>query len=120
MTRRKRRNHSPGFKAQVAIAALKGDKTLAELAQQFDIHPNQIADWKAQLTERSAQVFGDTDLAWAGAIDLVIDPLHQPPPVTDALARVVLIAATGADEQGHIPAQAVGLELVQPHDCVVA
>jgi hypothetical protein len=42
MTRRKRRNHSPGFKAQVAIAALKGDKTLAELAQQFDIHPNQI------------------------------------------------------------------------------
>ena len=60
MTRRKRRNHSPVFKAQVAIAALKGDKTLAELAQQFDIHPNQITDWKTQLMERSAQVFGDT------------------------------------------------------------
>ena len=60
MTRRKRRNHSPGFKAQVAIAALKGDKTLAELAQQFDVHPNQIADWKSQLMERSAQVFGDS------------------------------------------------------------
>ncbi len=59
MTRRKRRNHSPVFKAQVAIAALKGDKTLAELAQQFDIHPNQITDWKTQLMERSAQVFGD-------------------------------------------------------------
>ena len=59
MTRRKRRNHSPTFKAQVAVAALKGDKTLAELAQQFDIHPNQIADWKGQLTERAAQVFGD-------------------------------------------------------------
>ena len=60
MTRRKRRNHSPVFKAQVAIAGLKGDKTLAELAQQLDIHPNQIADWKTQLMERSAQVFGDT------------------------------------------------------------
>jgi transposase len=59
MTRRKRRNHSPEFKAKVAIAALKGDKTLAELAQQFDVHPNQITDWKTQLLERSAVVFGD-------------------------------------------------------------
>lgn len=57
MVRRKRRNHSPGFKAQVALAALKGDKTLAELAQQHDIHPNQITDWKTQLLERAAQVF---------------------------------------------------------------
>ncbi len=57
MARRKRRNHSPGFKAQVAVAALKGDKTLAELAQQHDVHPNQIADWKTQLLERAAQVF---------------------------------------------------------------
>jgi transposase-like protein len=57
MTRRKRRNHSPAFKAQVALAAMKGDKTLAELAQQYDIHPNQITDWKAQLLERAAQVF---------------------------------------------------------------
>ena len=59
MSRRKRRNHSPAFKAQVAMAALKGDKTLAELAQHFDIHPNQITDWKGQLQERAAQVFGD-------------------------------------------------------------
>ena len=58
MARRKRRNHSPTFKAQVAVAALKGDKTLAELAQHFDVHPNQITDWKSQLMERSAQVFG--------------------------------------------------------------
>ena len=56
MTRRKRRNHSPEFKAKVAIAALKGDKTLAELAQQFDVHPNQI---KTQLLERSSVVFGE-------------------------------------------------------------
>jgi transposase-like protein len=65
MSRRKRRNHSATFKAQVAIAALKGDKTLAELAQQFDVHPNQITDWKSQLMERSSQVFGDTTTAAA-------------------------------------------------------
>lgn len=70
MTRRKRRNHSPTFKAQVAVAALKGDKTLAELAQQFDVHPNQIADWKGQLMERAAQVFGDGSTAAASEPDL--------------------------------------------------
>ncbi|RKE39411.1 transposase [Paraburkholderia sp. BL23I1N1] len=52
MTKRNRRTHSPAFKAKVALAALKGDKTLAELAQQFDVHPNQITDWKKQLQER--------------------------------------------------------------------
>ena len=59
MTRKTGRNHTPAFKAQVALAALKSDKTLAELAQQYDIHPNQITDWKRQLTERAVQVFGD-------------------------------------------------------------
>ena len=63
MARRKRRNHSPAFKAQVAVAALKGDQTLTELAQQFDIHPNQITDWKSQLIERAAQVFGEAGSA---------------------------------------------------------
>ncbi len=47
MTKRARRNHSPAFKAKVALAAIKGEKTLAELAQQFDVHANQIAQWKA-------------------------------------------------------------------------
>ena len=45
MTKRTRRNHSPAFKAKVAVAAVKGEKTLAELAQQFDVHPNQITTW---------------------------------------------------------------------------
>ena len=49
MSRRKRRNHSSAFKARVALAALKGEKTLAELAEQFDLHPNQIQDWKRRL-----------------------------------------------------------------------
>jgi hypothetical protein len=47
--KRSRRNHAPAFKAKVALAALKGDRTLAELAQQFDVHPNQITQWKTQL-----------------------------------------------------------------------
>jgi transposase len=59
MTRRPRRNHTSAFKAKVALAALKGDKTLAELSEQFDVHPNQITDWKARLQEGAADVFGE-------------------------------------------------------------
>jgi len=58
MTKRTRRNHSPAFKAKVALAAVKGEKTLAELAQQFDVHPNQITTWRAQLLAGAAGVFG--------------------------------------------------------------
>ncbi|WGY72248.1 IS3 family transposase [Burkholderia cepacia] len=58
MTKRTRRTHSAAFKAKVALAAVKGERTLAELAQQFDVHPNQITEWKRQLQERAANVFG--------------------------------------------------------------
>ena len=58
--RRKRRNHLPGFKAKVALAAIKGDKTLAELAGQFDVHQNQIQDWRKQLLDQADTVFGNT------------------------------------------------------------
>ena len=58
MTRRARRNHTPAFKAKVALAAIKGEKTLAELSQFFDVHANQITNWKAQLLDGAAGVFG--------------------------------------------------------------
>ena len=59
MTRRPRRNHSPAFKAKVALAAIKGEKTMVELAQEFDLHANQIKQWKDQLLEGAADVFDD-------------------------------------------------------------
>ena len=58
MARRARRTHGAAFKAKVALAAIKGEKTLAELAQQYDVHANQITAWKAQLLEGAAGVFG--------------------------------------------------------------
>jgi transposase len=58
MARRPRRNHKPQFKAKVALEALKGERTMAELAERFDVHPNQITQWKTQLLERSVDVFG--------------------------------------------------------------
>jgi transposase-like protein len=58
MQRRPRRNHTPAFKARVALAAIKGDRTLAQLAEQFDVHPNQITSWKTQLEGGAADVFG--------------------------------------------------------------
>lgn len=56
--RRKRRNHAPGFKAKVALAALSEEGTLVELAERFDVHPNQVKHWKSQLSEQAAEVFG--------------------------------------------------------------
>ena len=70
MTRRSRRNHTPAFKARVALAAVKGEMTLSDLAQQFDVHPNQIAQWKTQLMEGAAGVFDSRPGRCEPAVDL--------------------------------------------------
>lgn len=56
--KRTRRTHAAAFKAKVALAALKGDKTLAELSSEFEVHQNQITEWKQQLQNHAADVFG--------------------------------------------------------------
>ncbi|WP_224001182.1 IS3 family transposase [Aureimonas sp. SA4125] len=76
MTKRPRRNHSPTFKAKVALAAVRGEKTLAELAQQFDVHPNQITQWRSQLLEGAAGVFGSETTAIAAAPVIDVKTLH--------------------------------------------
>ena len=71
MTRRPRRNHSPAFKAKVALEAIKGEKTLVELAQRFDVHPNLITQWRSQLLEGASGVFGAVAMAEAApAVDV--------------------------------------------------
>jgi len=75
MTRRRRRNHLPAFKAKVALAAVKGEHTLAELAEQFDVHPNQIQDWKRHLVDGAENVFGG-DAIKAKHSEQEIEKLH--------------------------------------------
>jgi transposase len=72
MTSRTQRNHSPIFKAKVALAALQGDKPLSQLAEQYDLHANQIVDWKKQLQEQAATVFG----AQSNVVPVDLKPLH--------------------------------------------
>jgi transposase len=57
MSKRPRRNHAPAFKAKVALDALKGEQTLVEIAQRYQIHPNQITEWKKQLLEHAPDIF---------------------------------------------------------------
>jgi transposase len=59
MARGPRRTHSATIKAQVAVPALRGDKTIAEIAEKFEVYPNQVTAWKAQLLERSSEAFGE-------------------------------------------------------------
>ncbi len=58
MAKRPRRNHGATFKAKVALEAIKGEDTLMDLSKRFQVHPNQITEWKKQLLERAEDVFG--------------------------------------------------------------
>jgi transposase len=76
MARRVRRTHNPAFKAKVALAAIKGEKTLADLAQHYDVHANQITAWKAQLLEGAAGVFGAGSMGTETAPAVDVKLLH--------------------------------------------
>jgi len=76
MTRRSRRNHTPAFKAKVALAAIKGEMTLGQLAEHFDVHPNQITAWKALLQEGAADVFGPGGGSVSNAPAIDVKALH--------------------------------------------
>ena len=76
MSRRPRRNHTAAFKAKVALAAIEGDRTLAQLAEQFDVHPNQITSWKAQLEEGASDVFGAGGSNGSAAPAIDVKSLH--------------------------------------------
>jgi transposase-like protein len=70
MSRRPRRNHSAAFKAKVALEALKGERTIAEVAQRHDVHPNQVTEWRRQLLEHAADVFGGSSTPAQPPVDL--------------------------------------------------
>ncbi len=76
MARRPRRNHIPTFKSKVALAAVRGEQTLGELAQQFDVHPNQIKQWKDQLLEGAESVFGREGKSPPPAPSIDVKTLH--------------------------------------------
>jgi transposase-like protein len=76
MTKRTGRTHSPSVKVKVALAAIKGEKTLAELVKLFDVHPHQITAWKAQLQEGAAGVFGSGAAATEATPTVDLKLLH--------------------------------------------
>ena len=76
MSRRVRRNHTPAFKAKVALAAIKGEMTLTQLAEHFDVHPNQITTWKTQLEGGAADVFGPGSSSGAAQPTVDVKSLH--------------------------------------------
>ena len=76
MKKRTRRNHAPAFKAKVAIAAIKGDRTVAQLSDQFGIHPSQITTWKDQLEQAAADLFGAGAQAKSAQPEVDVKSLH--------------------------------------------
>ena len=82
MPRRPRRNHAPAFKAKVALAALRQDRTMAGLAQQFEVHPSQIQDWRRRLLKHASDVFGGGEP--------VVDPQNDPERLRAKIGQLVM------------------------------
>ena len=76
MTKRTRRNHSSDFKAKVALTAMRGDKTLIEIAEQYQVHPTQVTEWKKQLLERASDLFDGTATVSKGESGPDLKVLH--------------------------------------------
>ena len=76
MSRHTRRTYNAAFKAKVALAALKGEKTLSELAQLYDVHPTQITAWKARLLDGAAGLFGSGSTAKETAPSVDLKTMH--------------------------------------------
>ena len=76
MTKRTRRNHSPALKAKVALAAMKGDRTIQQLSDQFGVHASQISIWKEQLQSCAADIFEGRSSGKSSAPEIDLKALH--------------------------------------------